>query len=470
MSRRRDLAGKITRLASAPGTEGEGRAAAAALTRIAATPAKQPQAKKGFSDGDVRKLPTPAKGNKVYYDSAYGGLKGFGVRVTASGAQSFILNYSVRDTGREKRYTIGSFPDWTTGAARIEARRLKQEVDRGADPLGDIEDAREAPTVSELIARFEKEHLTKKRDSTADAYKSWLRIHIGPSLGRLKVAEVTVDHVEAMHRRLSQKISNKLGYKGRHRGGAYVANRCLAVTSKMFSMAIRWNMRSDNPAKGIERNPEIKIKRYLVGDELARITAALAKHHDKQAANIIRLLLLTGARRGEVLSMRWSDIDLTTGKWVKPGSTTKQTTEHEVPLSAPARQLLSEIADEQAAKRPKRVLGEFVFPSNGATGHIIDVKKSWHSICKAARIEKRLRLHDLRHSFASELVSGGASLPLIGALLGHSNPITTSRYAHLKQDPQRAAVERIGAVVTAAGNGGPTPKRGSRRGRRHADV
>jgi integrase len=214
------------------------------------------------------------------------------------------------------------------------------------------------------------------------------------------------------------------------------------VLGKMFALAIKWKMRRDNPCKGIEKNPEGKRKRYLSGDELVRLTTALIKHPDRQAANIVRLLLLTGARRGEVLAAKWDDIDLSTGTWTKPASATKQAADHVAPLSAPARQLLSEIAGKEPTP-------EYVFPGNGAGGHRTTIKRNWRHITKAAGITG-LRIHDLRHSFASQLASGGASLPLIGALLGHSNPVTTHRYAHLYDDPQRAAVERVGAEVEAA--------------------
>ncbi len=166
-----------------------------------------------------------------------------------------------------------------------------------------------------------------------------------------------------------------------------------------------------------------------------------------EAVDIVRLLLLTGCRRGEALAARWTDLDLTAGTWIKPGSSTKQRSDHVTPLSAPARQLLAEIR--------QRTNSEWVFPSDSATGHRITIQKDWVAICKAAKLTG-LRVHDLRHSFASQLASGGASLPLIGALLGHSNPSTTHRYAHLFDDPQRAAVERVGAVIGNAGK--PAPK------------
>ena len=136
--------------------------------------------------------------------------------------------------------------------------------------------------------------------------------------------------------------------------------------------------------------------------------------------------------------MRWADLDLAEGTWSKLPSSTKQKEHHQVPLSAPVRQLLSEIWNEQVRNRSR---GEFVFPGSGDTGHRVELKKNWAELCAAAEITG-LRLHDLRHSFASHLASGGASLPLIGALLGHANPMTTARYSHLFQDPQRAAVRK----------------------------
>jgi integrase len=391
-----------------------------------------------LTDATIKRLPAPAGVNKIHYDAE---VPGFGVRVTAAGNRSFILNYTTRG-GRERRYTIGGCADWSTTEARTEARRLRHLIDQGGDPLADLEAERAAPTMAELADRFEAEHLPRKRQSTAADYRRTLTNHIRPALGRMKVAAVTFADVDRLHRKITKS------------GSPYAANRCVAMLSKMFSLAQRWGMRDTNPCKGIEKNIEYGRRRYLSAAELARLTAALAEHGDKQSANIVRLLLLTGARRGEVLAARWADIDLGEGVWSKPASSTKQKEAHEAPLSAPARQLLSEIRAEQGGKR--HALPEYVFPSHGESGHIVELKRAWRQLCKAAKIEG-LRLHDLRHSFASQLASGGASLPLIGALLGHSNPKTTHRYAHLFDDPQRAAVERVGAILSAAGKPATTP-------------
>lgn len=389
-----------------------------------------------LKDADIRKLPAPATGNKITCDGGEDSVNGFGIRVTAAGTKSFILNYTTKG-GRQRRHTIGGFPNWNTTAARKEARRLRQEIDRGGDPLGDREAERAAPTMTELADRFLAEHVNRKRATTARDYKTILAKYVRPTLGTLKVADVQFEDIDALHR----KITNA-GYTTQ-------ANRCVTVLSKMFNLSIKWRMRSDNPVKGVDRNAEHRRMRYLTGDELGRLTSALAKHSDQQSANVIRLLLLTGCRKGEALSAAHRDFDLEAGTWSKPASSTKQNKPHVAPLSAPARLLIKTIQDEQLS-RHRRELGEFVFPGHGETGHVVDVKHSWGAVCKAAGISD-LRIHDLRHSFASELVSGGVSLAAIGALLGHSNPSTTHRYAHLFDDPLRAAVEHVGRVVTNAG-------------------
>ena len=385
-----------------------------------------------LTDASVRRLPAPGTGKRITPDSE---VPGFGIRITAHGARSYVLRYTTR-VGRERTYTIGDATVWRCTAARDKARELRREIEDGGDPLGEIEAEREAPTVTDLIERFRAEHLPRKRPATARDYEGLLRNHIVPHFGRhTKVADVTFEHVDALHRKITKT------------GATYQANRCIAILSKMFTLAVKWRVRADNPAKGIEKNREYHRRRYLTGDELVRLTQALAKHPNREPADTIRLLLLTGARRGEVLTMRWDDLDLSTGTWSKPPSSTKQKEHHQVPLSAPALQLLSEIHKRQ---RRAGKHADFVFPSWGASGHYVELKKAWPQLTKAAGIEG-LRVHDLRHSYASQLVSGGASLPLIGALLGHTNPRTTARYSHLHDDPLRAATEKVGAVIAAAG-------------------
>jgi integrase len=397
-----------------------------------------------LTDALVRRLEAPTTGNKITYDTA---VKGFGARVTANGAKAYVLTYTTRG-GRQRRYTIGGADRWTATDARRRAKELKAEIDQGADPLTDIENARAAPTMADLIERFEQEHLPRKRETTAADYRLMLKTYVVPHFGEhRKVADITYADIDALHRRIT---------KADH---PYRSNRVVSLLSKMFSLAIKWGWRESNPCHGIERNVEHGRERYLSADELARLTKTLAEFPDKQVADIIRLLLLTGARKNEVVAMRWADLDLTAGTWKKPASTAKTKKANEVELSAPARMLLVERMGRKAGGE------EYVFSGRGNRAHRgRDIWHTWQRLCKAAGISG-LRIHDLRHSFASELVSAGYSLPMIGSLLGHRNPATTARYSHLYRDARREAVERVGAAVTNAGKEAPEPTPLLRRGR-----
>lgn len=377
----------------------------------------------------IKQLKPPTNGYRIVWDGEHRDkISGFGIRITSAGARSFVLRYRIN--GRQPTFTIGSYgvDQWTVAAARKRAGELRRLIAQGIDPLEERVEARTAPTVADLCERFDEEHLPRTRPATQRDYKAIIANDVLPTLRHKRVADVKFADIDALHRKITK------------RGANYLANRTVAVLSKMFSLAVKWGWRPDNPAKGVERNQEAKRRRYLSPDELGRLTKALTKHSDRQAANIIRLLLLTGARRGEVQAARWEDIDLRAGIWTKPGATTKQKTEHTVPLSAPARQLLADLrktADDGA---------EYVFPGRlGA--HRVEIKYDWAALCKAAEI-KNARIHDLRHTYASVLASAGKSLPVIGALLGHSQPTTTARYSHLFDDPLREATERVGAIVT----------------------
>jgi integrase len=369
----------------------------------------------------IANLPVPTTGNKVTYDTEVTGL---GIRITTAGNRTFIFRYVRKADRTEWRYTIGRFPEWEIGPVREEAKRLRRIVDGGGDPFGELKENRAAPTVKDLFDRFEQEHLPRKRLRTQRSYGNTIRRDVLPTLGSVKVAAVTYADIDKLHRTISKRAPVQ-------------ANRALMYSSKMFALAIKWGMRSDNPCKGVERNTEEKRRRYLVGDELQRLLAALERHSKHQAVNAIRLLLLTGARKGEVLSAKWDQIDLSTGIWCKPASATKQKMMHVVPLSAPALELLRSLARH----------GDYLFPSSANGGHLQDIDHIWNSICRDAGITG-LHLHDLRHHFASVLASSGHSLPIIGQLLGHSQPATTARYAHLFDDVTRKATEAVGRIIT----------------------
>lgn len=407
-----------------------------------------------LTDRTVKALKAPSGKYKITYDND---ITGFGVRVTKSGVKSFILNYAIH--GRERRYTIGKYPAWSVAAARDEAANLRQSIDTGNDPMGERNAKRKEPTVADLCDRYLKEHArAKKRASSADADEYNIDRHVRPALGKRKVSTIEYTDID----RLFADISTSK---------PITANRVAALLSKMFSLAIRWQYRADNPVKGIERNQEKKRHRYMSADELKRLTQALAEYpywqkvrvapaealetgqkwrwHRrekpqaklKQSCNVIRLLLLTGARKGEALAAKWEQFDFNAGTWTKPGATTKQKTDHRIPLSAPALALLS--------KMPRD--GEYLFP-DGDGGHQLDIKNAWAAVCERAEIDD-LRIHDLRHSYASQLASTGLSLPIIGALLGHTQPQTTARYSHLQDDSLREATERVGAAYESSETG-----------------
>jgi integrase len=377
-----------------------------------------------LTDRVVKNLPAPERGNKVYYDSE---TKGFGLRVTAAGARSFVLNYRRKADGLERRYTIGSHPAWSVQGAREKAAELRRHVDGGGDPVGEHAADRAAPTVADLAARFVEEHVVKLAPHTQRDYRTILADDIVPALGRLKVASVEFEHIERLHA--------KVGTRAKVR-----ANRMLAVASTMFARAVQWKLRPTNPCKGVKRNKEHGRERYLTGVELERLTKVLADYPDQDIADIVRLLLLSGARRGEILALRFDSLAEDGKVWTKPAGSTKSRRKHRVPLSAPAQQIL--------ARRRAASDSPWVFP-DGRGHHRVDLQFQWRQIRRAAGLED-LRLHDLRHSYASHLVSAGFSLPVIGALLGHSRPQTTARYAHLYDDVTRAATETVGAIV--AGN------------------
>jgi integrase len=367
------------------------------------------------------------RAGKIYWDSD---VHGFGCRVTASGAKSFVLLYRTH-TGRLRQITIGKYPAYSTEVARKDAKEHLHIIGKGGDPAADRKATREAPTFADLADEYCSKHLPKKRASSALTDRQAIDAELLPVLGKLKVSDITYDNVAGIHHQITK------------RGKKIRANRVVALLSKMFSLAVRKRWRADNPAKGIERNEEHKRERYLSDDELARLTKTLDTWHDQQAANAVRLLLYTGARRGEVLSAEWKQFDLDEGIWTKPSAHTKTRKTHTVPLSPAAVSVLSKMRAEAKSISP------YLFPGRGGGHPRVDLKKPWPAICKAAEIEG-LRLHDLRHSFASILVAGGATLPMIGRLLGHTQVSTTQRYAHLDVDPLRELVAKVGAVVDGA--------------------
>jgi integrase len=370
---------------------------------------------------------SPAETDYVVWDAE---LPGFGVRVKPSGVKSYVVQYRNRKTGASRRRTIGQHgPLLTFHKAREQARIILADALKGNDPVADDRAVRAAPSMRELAADYLEQHaLPKKRARSVESDRSMLDRIILPRLGGKKVNDVQSRDIHALH--VAMKDT------------PYQANRVLALLSKMFSLAMTWGWRGDNPVKGIERFHEERRERWLSDDELGRILNALSTHPNERAANAVRFQLLTGARIGEVLSARWSDIDLTRGVWIKPSHHTKQNRTEHLPLSMPALALLAEMRERAGT------IQQYMFPGNETDKPLRGIKKFWRNITGQAGLGD-YRLHDNRHTHASHLVSSGLSLEIVGRLLGHTNPLTTKRYAHLSDHPLRAAAERFGSKMDA---------------------
>src|SRR6516162_6582657 len=364
----------------------------------------------------------------VLWDSE---LKGFGIRVQRGGAKSYVLHYRV-GTGRGaplRKLTIGRHGSpWTPETARKEAKTLIGLIGDGADPAADKMARRKAPTVAELAERFFAEHAAAKRKSgTAAEYKRLLDKIVLPALGKRKAADVSRADVTKLHHA--------------NRAAPYQANRVLAVLSKMFNLAERWGLRPDgsNPCRHVERFAERKRERMLSTSELARLGGALASYDGSPyAVAAVKLLVFTGARLGEVLGLRWTWIDLERGEARLPDSKSGVKTLH---LPPPALSILAEL--------PRLNGNPYVIAGAKEGAALVNLEKPWRAIRGSARLGD-VRLHDLRHAFASIAASSGMGLPIIGKMLGHSQPATTARYAHLASDPVKAAAAAIAGKIAAA--------------------
>lgn len=362
-------------------------------------------------------------------------LPAFGIRVYPSGRKSFIVSY--RAQGRQHFHTLGQFGPMTVHEARTCALGVLAAVRRGDDPAGDRSDYWKAPTMADLFERFMREHARprKKATSVVTDKRIW-QLHVLPQLGKRKVADVERADVSRLHAEMAET--------------PYQANRLLAVLSKAFNLAEVWGWRPDgsNPCRHVQRFREEKRERFLSDEELARLSEVLTEAEQTRlespfAIAAIRLLILTGCRVGEILKLRWSEVDFECRCLRLADSKTGKKT---VFLSTVALQLLAEL--DRDPENPHVVQG------NVAGNHLIGLTRIWFRIRRRAGLEE-VRLHDLRHTYASVGAGMGLSLPIIGKLLGHTQAVTTQRYAHLASDPMHEAAERIGASLGAALAGRP---------------
>ena len=359
-------------------------------------------------------------------------LKGFALKVTPSGRKVYLVQYRLGGRkARTRRVTIGVHGTLTTEQARTLAKTALGHVASGTDPASEKDKVRGGWTMKMMLDKFDQEHVqVKLKPKSQEDYQRNMRVCIKPKLGNILVHQVTRQDIARLHHSL--------------RDTPYVANRTVAVLSKFFNWCEKFGYREDgkNPCRHIDKFKETPRQRFLSQKEQVRLgeileQVRLEKVISEYAIYAIRLLSLTGARLNEILTLKWEYINWERGTLELPDS---KTGAKSIYLNEPAKDILSEIVRQSD--------NSYVICGSKQGGHIVNLQKSWRRVRARADLED-VRLHDLRHTFASIAVSSGMSLPVIGALLGHSQPRTTARYAHLAADPLRKATEEIGQKITS---------------------
>lgn len=358
-------------------------------------------------------------------------LPRFGVRIFPSGRKTFVVQYRINR--RSRRMNLGPFGILTPDVARGRALQALGMVEAGQDPLSTLRAQQRAITVKELAEKFEIRHIDLNpnlKASTGREYRHALNRYILPALGKLKVEEVTRADVSELHLSMAAK--------------PYQANRTLEVVSKMFNLAEEWGYRPEgtNPRKRIKKYPEQKRERFLSNAELQRVGEVLAEMEAERvemtsAIAATRLLMLTGCRLNEVLSLKWRDVHLGAGELRLPDSKSGKKV---VQLGSPAVEVLRGL--KRLDSNPWVITGKV----DG--GRLTDLQPFWQRVRARAGLNG-VRIHDLRHTFASVAAGQGMSLPMIGKLLGHSQVQTTARYAHLAGGTVKAAANDVSELIAA---------------------
>jgi integrase len=376
-------------------------------------------------------------------------VKGFLLIVSKNGHKTYGIEYRV-GSGRgapKRRYSIGTHGSpWTPEQARSEAKRLQSLVAQGADPLTSRSAHLDEMTLTELCGHYLTEGTNHKKPSTLRGDKSRITHHLVPQLGKRPISSIQRSDVERLVRDVSTmptKTSVKKP-KGGIVGGPGAAFQCLAVLGAVYSFAVRRGLCKANPTSGVKKPPIRKMERFLSEIEVKALSDALARE-EKASGTLhlsaaIKLLLLTGCRKGEILDLHWRDVDFDNRCLRLRDSKTGAKI---IYLNDSALNILRSL--------PKVDGNPFVIVGSKIESGHAGIDGAWHRVRRGAKLTD-VRLHDLRHSFASIAVKNGLSLPIVGALLGHKHPVTTMRYAHLAAEPLRSAVDAIGTNIALSLN------------------
>lgn len=359
-----------------------------------------------FTHKALHALPLPAPGKRaVYFDEQ---VKGLNLIVTDKGNKSFYVRKVI--DGVSRRIRLGAFPDLSVENARGKANNVKAAIANNQNPYEEEQRRKGEPTLTEFFEEYKERHaIPHKKPSSLNGDEHHFSRHIKDRMGNRKLSSISREDIEDLHREIGKKTK-------------YSANRVLALLRTVFSKAIEWGrMKGDNPASRVRPFAEKTRDRFLQGEELHRFFMAIKKEKNKDIRDFVLLCLYTGARKSNVLSMRWDALNFEHGIWRI--EETKNGDSLHVPLLPPALHLL------RRRKRYATKKAVYVFPGTGKTGHMVEPKNGWKRLLKEANITG-LRVHDLRRTQGSHQALTGASQLIIGKSLGHKTTKATEAYAH----------------------------------------
>lgn len=369
-----------------------------------------------LSDALVKAIPVPDKGRNVVYEED---IRGLCVRVYSTGKRSFFLRTYIQ--GHDKTMKIGDYPTWPVAAARKRAQELKQQIDRGEDPKAKKQEERAAPRVRDLYDRYSHAYFEGRAKGYVKDQKRYWKQWILPELGSIRVKDLAQEDILKLHRKF-------VGEGGKRK---VASNAMLRTLRAALNKAIEWQWITVNPTKGVKLYREEPRDRPLLQHEMKALWAELEKREGNAAADAIRFILLTACRKSEALKATFDDFNDDLTKWMIPPSKTKQRRRDPKNLPTQATEIL----------RRRREIDDFYPWLTNSGRPLLDVKHVWNSVRKDAGIED-VTIHDLRHTMATFLASTGTSLYVVGKMLGHSQPQTTARYAHLYDEAQRKEIQR----------------------------